>query len=406
MPRRVRLTWNRNQDLETEYYRVFRDDEPGILQGKNMDKLVMKVFHPKTINPVTIEGERLRRISDTTYQLAHKNILLSHKNDSFPFEIEVDGLPNINFVLDREEGKVIFDSPLSPESIVTAVRYTFDGVQVWDYEIEEALKVYYGPEAKDTTRPNAPTGLQLIRDIENNRVILKWDTATVNGKILYYRIDAAIDDQRYSKLSETKHVLLREPLADRPYIVERSDDNKKWIEVAKVSTNEYYEYAIDRTAPPPIRNLDYIVFLGTGSGKAQIKLQWSEVKDDTVATTSMYRVRARNKVGVISDPSVIVGPIELNVGISHLLIRRKIKDGTLPSYDGLDAETVATITDISITSYMEEVEDNHEYTYGIWVVDKAGNYSTITFTDIYVGDTTPPAIPLDLHAKEFHMVAG
>ncbi|MNP22503.1 hypothetical protein D3C76_1151770 [compost metagenome] len=120
----------------------------------------------------------------------------------------------------------------------------------------------------------------------------------------------------------------------------------------------------------------------------------------------MYRVRAQNRVGITSDPSAVVGPIPFKVELDYILIRRKMYDGSLPSYDGIDAETVAKITDISATQFIEDVPDNTQYVYGLWVVDKGGNYSAIASTTIFIGDATAPITPLNLKAREFHNVVG
>lgn len=406
MPKRVRLTWNRNQDLETEFYRVFRDVKADINERTSKEHLVMKVEHPKGINPVTVKNEPMIRETDRVYRLVHKNVLFEYKNQSFPFLIIIDGVENTGFVLDREEGKVIFDNPVQETSKVIAREYTFDGVQVWDYEIEEKGKIYYGPEAKDATGPNPPQNVTIGVDPDRNAIVVRWAEANVNGTILYYRIDAALDDQRYSKMSELQTAFLKEQLADRPYLVERTDDGRKWTEVAKVRTNEYFEYAIDRQAPPAIQKLTAETILVPSEGRAQVILRWAEAQDYPSGTSSMYRVRARNRIGVTSDPSEVVGPIMMRTDLSHILIRKKRWDGTLPSYAGNDAETIAVIEDMTTVEYREYVEDNVEFIYGFWLIDKAGNYSPISSIRVKVEDATAPDIPANVSAEQFHIVVG
>lgn len=406
MPSRIRLTWNRNQDVETEYYRIFRDESPNIDHKNSRDKVIMIIQHPKVINPVTITNEVMERKTEKTYKLAHKMILIENKGVGFPFTIKIDGSDATDFILDREQGEVIFDFPVPEDAVVIAAAYTFDGVQVWDYDKTEEGKRYYGPEAKDTSPPSPPQNVTLDMDAENNRVLIKWNTAELSGKMLYYRIDAAIDEQRFSKMGDVKHVFLRESLADRPYIVERSEDGVRWMEVAKVKTNEFFEYSIDRKAPPSVRSLTHDVFIQQNQSEGQVELRWDPLLEDNSSSTSMYRVRARNKVGAVSAPSNIVGPVEMKVGISHVLIRRKIDDGTLPSYNGTDAETSAILTDLTKTSFTEAVNDNRVYMYGVWVVDKAGNYSPIAFRKVVVTDATPPAVPQNITMDEFHITAG
>lgn len=406
MPNRIRLTWNRNLDAETQYYRVFRDEQPDINHKTSLDRIVMKVEQPKGINPIKVTNEKLVRESERTYAIAHNNILLKHNEQNFPFKVMVDGEERTDFVLDTSEGKVIFDAPIPLNADVRVPEYHFDGIQVWDYEIEEPGKTYYGPEAKDTSPPAPPTNVTLEKDLERNRIILRWDAAVPGGKMYYYRIDAAIDEQRYSKLSELRNAFLREPLADRPYIIERSDDGKRWVQIARVKTNVFYEYMIDRHAPDAITGLTASVFLYRNRGDAQVTLKWDRVQDTTDSRTSMYRVRARNRVGMMSEPSAVVGPTSFKVDLSHILIRRKTYDGSLPSYDGNDAITVAKLTNLDQVQYIEDVPDNNYYVYGLWVVDKGGNYSTIASVSVVIGDATAPGSPVNLSAREFHMTVG
>lgn len=406
MPNRIRLTWNRNQDTETQYYRVFRDEQPNIDHKNSLDRIVMKVDQPKHVNPIKVTDEKLTRESERTFAIAHNNILLELNGVSYPFSVTVDGTERDDFTLDVGEGKVIFDDVIDTGADVRVPEYTFDGIQVWDYEIEEEGKTYYGPEAKDTAPPMTPENLTIEKDTEKNRLILKWDAVSPIGKIYYYRVDAAIDNQRYSKLSLLRNAFIKEPLADRPYLVERSDDGKRWVEIARLKTNVFYEYMIDRQAPNAITGLKADAFLYLNRGDAQVTLTWDRVRDDTQSRTSMYRVRAQNRVGITSDPSPVVGPIPFKVELDHILIRRKMYDGSLPSYDGIDAQTVAKITDMSATKFIEDVQDNMQYVYGLWVVDKGGNYSAIASTTIFIGDATAPITPMNLKAREFHNVVG
>lgn len=406
MPKRIRLTFNRNQDSETQHYRVFRDDQPDIDHKTSQDRIVMKVDHPRHINPITVGPERLTRETEKIYALAHRNILLQFNNKEYPFEVTVNGEATAAFGLDVEEGKIVFDEARTLDDVVIAKTYTFDGVQVWDYEAEEEGKTYYGPEAKDTSAPSIPQNITIEKEIERNRLILKWDVVSPKGKLFYYRIDAAIDDQRYSKLGLLRNVFLQEPLADRPYLIERSDNGKRWVEIARVKSNVFYEYMIDRSAPSAITTLTSEAFLIKNAGRAQIELKWDAIRDDAAGRTSMYRVRVQNRVGITGEPSVSVGPIPFKVELSHILIRRKVYDGSLPSYDGNDAETIATLTKLSETKFLDMVSDNTQYVYGMWVVDKGGNYSAITSTTIFVADATPPAAPTNLIGRPFHVIVG
>jgi hypothetical protein len=406
MANRVRLTWNRNQDDETEHYRVFRSESGDINDQNRMEHLVMRVEHPDHINPIKVENEKLKRHSSRTYLLEHKNILMGLNGVTFPFLLLVNGSVVEDFTLDTQEGHVLFEYDLPHTAEVIVQEYTFDGVQVWDYGIEEDEKIYYGPEAKDNSAPTPPSLLVMDRDYDRNRIALRWKSSVVSGKTFFYRIDSAIDSNHYSRLSETKKAILSEPLADRGYLIERSRDGIKWQEIAKIKGTIFYEYMVDREAPNPVRRLSAGSYLYPNQSYAQITLNWDKVQDTTTSETSLYRVRGVNRIGAISEPSNIVGPVPFKVGLKEIVIRRKINDGTLPTFDGDDAETVARISDLSVTSFIEDVLDNRIYIYGIWIVDRGSNRSAITYTTVDVGDATAPTIPLNLSAEPFQLVVG
>lgn len=406
MAQRVRLTWNRNQDLETKSYRVYRSENPDILPFNRQEHLVMKVTHPDQINPITVEDETLERYSERTYLLEHENILTDYNGTTYPFVIEVNGAAVVNFLLDTVEGLVLFDDPLEESDIVVAKTYTFDGVRAWDYEIIEAIKSYYGPEAKDNSAPFPPTNVTMTPDYDRNRIIIEWRQSNPNGKKFYYRIDAAASETHYSGLSEWKTAILKEPLADRPYLVERSTDGVEWKQVARIKQNHYYEYMIDREAPNPVRDLTGSFFMYSGNNLAKVTLEWSRISDNLWSQTSLYRIRAVNKVGAVSDPSPVVGPIPFKVGLKEIVVRRKLYDGVLPSFDGADAVTVATLTDINITTIDDDVEDNSEYVYAVWVVDAGGNRSPLSFVRVNVGDNTAPFAPTNITVDEFQLIVG
>lgn len=407
MAQRVRLTWNRNQDNETSFYRVYRSESPNINAKNRLEHYVMKVAHPDRLNPIKVENEKLKRYSGKTYLLEHKNILIDELGVmTFPFILLVNGKLSTMFTLDKAEGAVIFDDPLEIEDEVVVQEYTFDGMQVWDYGVEELAKDYYGPEAKDLSAPLPPTNVRMEMDYEKNRVVIKWNQTDPVGKKFYYRIDAAIDSANYSGLSEWRTATLREPLADRPYLVERSSDGKEWKQIARIQQNVFYEYMIDRTAPEPLQGVSANLYMYKGKSEAQVTLSWIKPLNNLLNDTALYRVRAANKLGAVSEPSPIVGPIPFQVGLKEIIIRRKLNDGTLPTYDGPDSITVGRVTDMNVLSFTEDVEDNNEYIYGLWVVDRAGNYSALSYVTINVWDGTAPLAPMNLSVDQFQIVAG
>jgi hypothetical protein len=311
-----------------------------------------------------------------------------------------------DFILDTLDGQILFNHDIDPQAQVMAKQYTFDGVQIWDYAIEEDGKTYIGPEAKDNSAPESPTNLNMELDTERNRIVLRWSTSKTNGKMYYYRIDGAIDNNHYSKLSNVQIASIHEPLGDRGYTVERSYDGVKWQEIARIKGTVFYEYMVDKKAPEPITNFTGSFYLYPNASLAQVTLQWDRVPPDSDSSSALYRVRATNRVGAISAPSNVVGPAPFKVGLKELIIRRKEYDGTLPTFSGNDAYTVAKVNDLSLVKFTEDVADNKKYIYGIWTVDKAGNYSPITYTTVTIGDATPPSLPLNVVADQFHVSVG
>ncbi len=405
MAQRIRLTWDRNQDRETKFYRVYRSETPTIDHHNRHEYLVMKVEHPTEINPITIEQEYPQRISSRTYLLEHKNILLHHNGNDYSFIVRVNGKIYTEFLLDTLEGTILFDESIPSDQEVVVDQYTFDGVQVWDYDLEEDGKTYYGPEGKDLSSPTAPSQIQLEPDYEKNRVLIRYSTSKPQGKLYYYRVDAAKNENDYSNLSEWKTGRLQEPLADRPYIIENSLDGIEWRQIAKVKGTVFYEYMIDRHAPDPVEDLKSAVFLYSQSSLGQVTLTWKKPKDLVFSQSPMYRVRAINRVGAISEPSHAVGPIPFQVGLKEIVIRRKINDGTLPTFAGEDAYTVAVL-DPASTKYTEDVEDNREYVYGVWLIDRAGNKSNVAYLKVAVGDATAPNPVSILSIDELQLVTG
>lgn len=407
MAKRARLTWNRNQDIETKFYRIYRSESPNINELNRLEHLVMRVDHSDEITPTQVLNETLSRYSTRTYLLEHKNILLDYNGVSYPFILRVDGNIETAFTLDTIEGTVLFDEPLEGMHDVTVDEYTFDGVRVWDYGETEDGKVYYGPEAKDLSSPSAPSSIRMQPDYDKNRVVIQWAQSSPTGKKFYYRIDALIDSGRYSGLSEWRTAEIKERLADRPYIIEKSLDGIAWKEIAKIQQNVFYEYMMDREAPAPVKNLDLSIYMYRNESKAQITLSWDKPYDLIMGNTPMYRVRAVNRLGAVSEPSATVGPIPFQVGLKEIVIRRKENtDNRLPTFDGADSITVGVIEDMNITHLLDDVEDNKEYIYGVWVIDKANNRSLMEYVKIFVGDTTAPSAPINLTAEEFSLSVG
>lgn len=406
MTKRVQLHWNRSQDPNVQYYRVYRAESPIINEHNLFEHLVMRVMQPDVITPVHMERMKAKKISGRSYRLPHRNILFNGENgEVFLFAVYRNNIEETNFTLDKEDGVVMFDNVIDDGDIVE-VTYTFDGIMVNDYEAEENLKDYYGPGAEDISPPSAPRNVSIEADFKENRIQVNWSQSDPDTKRFYYRIDAIVDEGNYSGLSEYAVALIAEPLADRPYIIEKSANNLLWRQIARVEHNVFYEYMINRIAPPAIKGMNLSYDLIPNAGVGDVTIKWIKPTSGVIGNSELYRVRAVNRLGAMSEPSDVVGPIPFQVGLKHILIRRKIDDGTLPTYDGSDAVTITEVTDFNTIFYIDRVNDNEKYIYGMWVVDHSGSYSPLTYARINVKDASPPSPPAIRSINEFKILVG
>lgn len=403
--KRVRVAWNRSKSAKVKFYRVYRSDKMNIEKELLNELLVARVEHTNLITPTQIVNEPLVRVDNREYRLEHDTILLEHEGAVFDFTLTVAGSPIDNpFTLDVIDGIVLFENDILDDIEILA-SYTYDGVTIWDYGVDESHKEYYGPEAKDTSNPSTPENVKLTPEYENNRIRLSWEDAAPDGKVFYYRIQAFEDEKTYSKLSEYRSVRVVEGLADRPYIIEKSTDGAVWRETAKVSYKEYFDFLLDRTPPEPIRNLLSIVTPRTTDTWVDVRLMWSVLSVISMTKTPLYRVRASNRIGYTSAPSLPVGPIPFDTPVKGIIVRRKEADGTLPSFDGSDAITVATV-DKDTTTVTDVAEGNKTYTYTVWVIDYGNNKSIAVSIDVTMPDNSIPVIPINLSVSEFSQIVN
>lgn len=124
--------------------------------------------------------------------------------------------------------------------------------------------------------------------------------------------------------------------------------------------------------------------------KADIYLSWENPRTDPQTASPLYRVRVLSIGGILSDPSDIVGPVYLSTHPWKTVIRRKPYDGTIPSYDGSDAMTVAELTDMTQTQWVDTVHDQENWHYAVYRVDRGGYPSVASTIAVPVGDLTPP----------------
>lgn len=403
--KRVWVTWNRSKNPKAKYYRLYRSEKMNIEKDMLNELLVARVNQPPVVNPVSIIDEPLIRKSNSEWHLEHKGILIDFEDTKFEFKLTILGVPvTQEFTLDVIDGKIIFIDEILGDVEILAT-YTFDGVSMWDYGVEEERKEYYGPEAKDTSKPTTPTNILLTPEYELNRLRLSWDDATPEGKTFYYRVQAFEDEHTYSKLSDYRSGKVIEELADRPYIIEKSNDGVVWKQTAKVQYKEFFDFLLDRTAPEPVRNLKAAMSLRTEDSNIDVVLNWSRVSQIIMTTTPMYRLRTVNRIGYMSEPSLPVGPIPFDTPVKEIVVRRKIADGTLPSFDGTDAETVAVL-DKDAIECIDVVEHSTTYTYAVWVIDYGNNRSIAVSVDVSTPDNSTPTVPINLLVSEFSPIVN
>lgn len=376
------------------------------IEGNEKENLaIARVEHMSFINPVAIKDEPVIRVSGSSFRLEHKNILIRHGNNEYDFSLRrEDGLGMPDFTLDIATGEIKIDNDESINSAIYA-SYVYDGVDMWDYDLKENGKTYFGPEAKDISSPGIPPEVKMIPEYDKNRIRIIWGESDVEGKLFYYRVQAFESEDLYSSLSEYRSARLLEDLADRPYLVEKSIDGIKWREIARVSTKEYIDFLIDTNPPMPIRNLSVEATKRNVDTKVNLTIKWGELALAVPAQSSLYRVRAVNKLGYTSEASAAVGPVPFDTPIKEIVIRMKERDGNIPTFAGEDAVTIGVVSKEESTHHTI-VEGGKEYTISVYVVDLGGNYSIPTTVDIIAPDNTKPIVPTILSATEFSMIIG
>lgn len=378
MAQRARLTWDRNQDRETNHYRVYRSLIAGVTR---QDQLIMKVAQPEHPNPIQ-RTERLIKIGPTRYRFPHKTLLPE------PIEIRVnDQVITSGYTIDEKAGEVIFDTP--PVGGPVTATYTFDGIEVYDHDGTQPMEgvTWFGPVAYDQTPPATPLNVVLIANDRMGRVELTWEPGPSTGTVYYYRVEAVDHDGRVSKLSSEQSVRLFDNLAGAPYIVERSrDGGKTWEQAIRTHKDKYVEPYEGLGSVAPVTHVDAQLTLNAASGTADVKMTWLPPAVQQILSP-VYRVRAVSKNQFVSEPSPIVGPVQIS-SVDRIVIRRKIWDGSYPSFDGSDAVTVTELTPQD-ANFTDRVADETTWIYAIYVAGQ-GHYSAPAYIKVTLGDVTDP----------------
>jgi hypothetical protein len=387
--RYIRLTFDRNHDPLTKMYRVYRSTDPHVSRNSTH---VMDIMDPGQPNPIRVTGEVLKQITTRSYKMAHKNVFPSLKDMAVNIYVNGEDASSqgFNYTLDLKNGVVKFNLPLPKGSVVTA-DYSFDGIQVIDYDVPQTGVRYYGPVAQDRSKPGPPRNLSIVPDPDRNRIVLTYQPGTVGGQKFYYRIEATDGNTLFSELSKTVGTYVYEGYADHGYVIEKSMDGQVWSVIARTNELQYADYGVDKAPLNAVSGLTASVQLNEGQGTGNVTLTWENPLVDPAAASGLYRVRVISQAGIYSDPTDPVGPVYLATKPWKIVIRRKKNDGSVPSYDGSDAITVTEITDMTQNGFVDVAPDKTEWCYAVYRVDRGGNYSMASTVVVPIGDATPPA---------------
>jgi hypothetical protein len=376
LTKRVRLQFDRNKDIRTEYYYVYRSIEPSIHRHTPR---IMKIKQIPFPNPVFAQ-DTAKRIDERTYQFSHRGIF-----EDRPYAIYVNGeiASPSTYTLYGEEGVIRFMEDREESDIVTA-EYYFDGIEVVDdFTGNEHLQVeYYGPPAEDIAAPSAPTNLQMTVRSSEGEVELSYSIPENEGQTFYYSIEARNDKGDYSLLSPLISVHLKEDIAQ--VLIEASTDGIAWSLIG-TSSDTYYIDTHGDTEPPEPLSQATVFSSPANQGKAIVTFTWeTPLKNEKISFSPRYRVRTQLANGVISEASQPIGPELIRSNLEKIVILAKANTDVFPTYNDPTATTVAEITDYNSGQYSYEAIAGRKYNYSLFVVDKSGNYSIATTLSITV----------------------
>ena len=361
----------------------------------------MEVEHTILPTPVKVVKDKLTLSEEGFYLSKYKNIIEDPVN--YPTEITYNGIPieslAIEAGIEGERGVFYFPHTFSPSDDIVAT-YWIDAIRVIDTdEIEQKRVTYMGPSARDRTESTIPDNVSLLPEPDNGRIKLFWADSMTLGQAYYYRVEALDEHGNFSVLSIEEGTVIREGLDVEGYIVERSFDGANWYVVSSQASTEYFEYGVDLFPPDAPIGLAHKEILHLGLSRGDVQLKWAKPGLGSPAISGMYRIRARTTLGTVSPPSIFVGPVYLTSTIKRYVIRRKVYDGTYPTYAGNDAVTVGIVNagELSFVDYA--VPDETEYGYAVYALDAAENVSLASTVLVTVGDATPPPKVSGFRAK-------
>lgn len=376
--KRIWLRFSRNQDPETTAYRVYRQANGPVTE---QSPLLMVIQQPAEPRSMKVEGEVLTRIGPGRYQTRYQHWL-----SDTPDALYIDGAPaSVAYRCDPVKGIIYFTRAIEPHRVVTA-DYTFDGIEVLDDDGEQEGVTFYGPYAYDQSVPVAPPNVKLMKDPDADQVILTWDLPVSQGTTFHYRIQAVDGAGRTSRFSGEASATLANNLDDVPYLVERSyDGGQTWLQVSRLNRAMYHESCTGMAPPERLQGAAVAAVPAAGLPAVNITFTWN-VPDGEV-NSPLYRVKAVNKGQVPGEASSPAGPVAVPAVLQSIVIRRKAWDGTYPTFDGPDAETIATLSGTTTTYTDPAVPDQSHWAYAIYAVSQ-GKASPPVEIQVLIGDAT------------------
>lgn len=386
MAKRIKIIFDRNND-DTAKYNIYRAIEPEVTQS---DELILEVAQPESgTNTIQVENEELSTSDYLTYEAYHKKWIEDDTN--YPIVVTVnDTVQETDYTIDYENGQIIFDVALNSDDIVKA-SYFYDGVMVLDDDGEQEGVTFLGSVAIDDVPPIVPQDPSIIADNENNQAIISWEEITDQGRIYFYKVEAEDEAGNKSTLSTEASAEVTEGLDDLPYIVEVSSDNgETWSIYEETSDLQVLEELVDDAAPDTVTDLTSSITLNSDQGTGDVQLSWTNPESDKGSMSAIYRIKSKDAAGNESDYTAELGPVEVISGLQKIVIKRKLDDGTYPTFE--DESTVVTeITDFNVDSYDDlNLDDQSIYNYSIFVIDNADNISTAATVQADIGDATSP----------------
>lgn len=360
------IQFDRNQDIYTNYYYIYRSTNSNVSIRSQRIMKIQQVMKP---NPI-LTMDTPKRLDARTYQLSHRSLFLDRGYSLFINGLYIEE----HYRIEDKEGLLIFDEDQAKDASIQ-VEYYFDGIEVVDniYVNDPEQVTYYGPPAVDNVPASPPSNTSMTLNADGT-ITLHYQVTPNIGQDFYYTIEARSNAGDYSLLSPVIHAYLKEEIAG--VMIESTLDSQSWTRIGETKEASYVDTHADVEPPEALVNASYTV---NGSS---ITFGWSTpLLNDKIGLTPKYRIRTKLANGVLSQPSSIVGPESVKTPIDKIVIKRKAYNGSYPAYNDPTAATVAEITDVTKGNYTVPGVLGNNDAYSLFVVDKAGNYSSAaTFT--------------------------